>query len=274
VLEYAGTPLEIRIEKPPEDYKLKTLPDAEPMRVTIRWEDPVTGELRPLTEAMRQNMTVTASSESRNAWKLEPGGEAGEWLLTPAYYRGDVLMTESGDVRVTVSASGEDGWLRCSGTGEQTVRLNRLDWRDLIPILLPRLIALAVVLWILIGHLTKKRIRKRGLDPRCHYDGIDSERKRIRKKFLSVVWPSGPEKATVYCCDPNFSCDFPNIHIVATGRRSFRFTDRALPLEEMRINGTTYQSMDDLKKVKFSYGGFAIVSVDPVTQLSAGKFTF
>ncbi len=274
LLEYGGSRLEVKIEPPPEAYELGELSAGAPMRVTVRYEDPETGEFMPLTEAMWQSFTLTASSDSRVDWKLERGGEVGVWLLRPGYYRGDPVLTDSGRIEVNVSASGQDGWLRFEGEGSQKADFNKLSWLELIKILGPRVLAALLLLLIIIGHLTKKRLRLRGLNPRCHFKGTDSPKRKISKHFFSVILPFVPERATVYCQKSAFQCNFSNLQIEAAGRHSFRITNKSYPLTTTKICGQFVADMPTLHKLSFAFGSFDLTSVDRRTRKSLGRFTF
>ena len=272
--EYMGNALDIEISSPSKAYDLNDLSDPEAMIVSVMYEEPQTGRFLPLTEEMWDSFTVGATSESRVSWNVEKGDDVGTWVLTPGFYLGDPLLTESGHVEVTVEVEGEYDVYSFSGTATQQADFERLSLANLIKHLAPRILIAVFILWILIGYIKKKRLRTRGLDPRCRFKGTTSPRQKISKDILSVVLPYVPERATVRCHKSVFQCNFPDLRIQATGRRSFKLINKTMPLKTTKICGEFYPDMDTLKKRNFPIGGFNITSVDPKTKKDLGTFSF
>ena len=246
----------------------------EEMIVSVMYEDPQTRKLLPLTEEMWNSFSIKATSESRMSWSIEKGKDVGTWILTPGFYLGDPLLTDSGRVDVTVDVEGTSDIFSFSGSGSQQADFEKLSLMNLLKILAPRILATVFILWLIIGYIKKKRIRTRGLDPRCRFKGTTSPKQKISKDFLSVVLPYVPEKATVRCHKSAFQCNFPDLRIQATGRRSFKLINKTMPLQTTKICGEIYSDMDTLKKRNFPIGGFDITSIDPKTKKNLGTFSF
>lgn len=272
--EYTGNALDIKISSPSGPYDLNDMSNPEEMIVNVMYEDPQTGQLLPLTEEMWNTFTIKASSESRMSWNIEKGEDVGTWKLTPGFYLGDPLLTDSGQVDVKVDVEGTSDIFNFSGSGTQQADFEKLSLMNLFKILAPRILAAIFILWLIIGYIKKKRIRTRGLDPRCRFKGTTSPKQKISKDFLSVVLPYVPEKATVYCHKSAFQCNFPDLRIQATGRRSFKLINKTIPLKTTKICGEIYADMETLRKRNFPIGGFDITSIDPKTKKNLGTFSF
>lgn len=272
--EYEGNLLNVQISSPSGRYDLNDMSDPEEMIVSIMYEEPQTGEFLPLTEEMWNSFTVEATSESQTAWNIKKGNSVGTWILTPGFYLGDPVLTDSGQVEVTVSAEGSSDVFHFAGSGVQQTEFEKLSVMNLVKLLAPRILALIFILWLIIGYIKKKRIHTRGLEPKCRFKGTTSPKQRISKDFLSVVLPYVPEKATVYCHKPVFQCNFPNLRIQATGRRSFKLINKTLPLRTTKICGEVYSDMETLRKRSFPIGSFDITSMDPRTRKALGTFSF
>ena len=272
--EYSGNALDVKITPPSGSYSLNDMSNPEEMIVSVMYEDPQTRKLLPLTEEMWNSFSIKATSESRMSWSIEKGKDVGTWILTPGFYLGDPLLTDSGRVDVTVDVEGTSDIFSFSGSGSQQADFEKLSLMNLLKILAPRILATVFILWLIIGYIKKKRIRTRGLDPRCRFKGTTSPKQKISKDFLSVVLPYVPEKATVRCHKSAFQCNFPDLRIQATGRRSFKLINKTMPLQTTKICGEIYSDMDTLKKRNFPIGGFDITSIDPKTKKNLGTFSF
>ena len=272
--EYIGNRLDVSVSQPAGPYDLNDMSHPEPMIVEVKYEDPQTGSLLPLTEEMWNDFSLRASSESRVSWQVEKGDAVGTWKLTPGFYMGDPLLTDSGRVNVKVDVEGKTDIFSFSGSGSQQADFEKLSWMNLIKMLAPRILAAIFIIWLLIGYIKKKRLHTRGLDPRCRFKGTTSPKQKISKDFFSVILPYVPEKATVRCHKSAFQCNFPDLRIQATGRRSFKVINKSIPLKTTKICGEFYSDMNTLKKRNFPLGGFDITSVDPKTKKSLGTFSF
>lgn len=273
--EYAGNALKIEIAQPAEKYDLNAMDNPESLVVTAYAENPLTGNYDPISEELWKAISMDASSEKRMGWKLERGNATCTWLLTPSFFAGEALLTDSGIVTVNVSGSGTQGELQYAGTGSQDIEVEPLSRVNLIKLLAPRIIIALFLLWLIIGYIKKKRLKTRGLNPRCKFKDSESPRRSINKDFFSVIFPYVPEKATVRCHKSAFQCNFPDLRIQATGKRSFKIINKTLPLKTMKICGEFYSDMETLKKRNFALGSFDVTSVNPKqNNRSLGTFTF
>ena len=247
----------------------------EGILVTVFAENPLTGSFDPLSEDLWKAINLEASSEKRMGWKLARGETTGTWLLTPSFFAGDPLLTDSGTITVNVSGTGSQGEMKYAGSGSQDVEVEPLSRINLIKLLAPRIIIAAFLLWLIIGYIKKKRLKTRGLNPRCRFKDAESPKRSINKDFFSVILPYVPEKATVRCHKSAFQCNFPDLRIQATGKRSFKIINKTLPLKTMKICGEFYSDMETLKKRNFALGSFDVTSVNPKqNNRSLGTFTF
>ena len=272
--EYGGNVLEVSISEPSGNYDLNNMSDPESMTVEIRYEDPVTGKLFPLTEEMWNSFNVTAESQEKIDWKIEKGKDVGTYQLTPGFYKGDPLRTASGPAEVTVTAEGTSEIYSFSGSGSRKAEFEKLTRCNIFRIILPRIVAIVITLWLLIGYLKKKRFRTRGLNPRCRFKGAESPKRKIDKDILSVILPYVPEKATVRCHNSSFQCNFPDLRIVATGRSSFKVLNKTFPLKTTKICGEYYPDMETVHARVFSSGSFDLISIDQRTKKNLGTFSF
>lgn len=273
--EYAGNALKIEIAQPTGKYDLNAMDDPEGIVVTVFAENPLTGSFDPLSEDLWKAINLEASSEKRMGWKLTRGETTGTWLLTPSFFAGDPLLTDSGKITVSVSGAGAQGEMKYAGSGSQDIEVEPLSRINLIKLLAPRIIIAAFLLWLIIGYIKKKRIKTRGLNPRCRFKDAESPKRSINKDFFSVILPYVPEKATVRCHKSAFQCNFPDLRIQATGKRSFKIINKTLPLKTMKICGEFYSDMETLKKRNFALGSFDVTSVNPKqNNRSLGTFTF
>lgn len=272
--EYNGNELNVVISPPSGSYDLNDMSNPEEMTVSVMYEDPQTGTFLPLTEEMWNSFSIKATSESRMSWSIDKGKDVGTWTLIPEFYLGDPLLTNSGRIDVTVHVEGKADIFSFSGSGSQQADFERISLTNLLKLLVPRVLAAVFILWLIVGYIKKKRILTRGLDPRCRFKGTASPKQKISKDFLSVVLPYVSEKATVRCHKSAFQCNFPDLRIQATGRRSFKLINKTIPLKTTKICGEFYSDMDTLKKRNFPIGGFDITSVDPKTKKNLGTFSF
>ena len=272
--EYQGSQLQIVISDPANNYDLNDMDHPESMVVTVLYENPATGEYEPLTPQMWEEFSLKAYSEERMDWTIEKGTEPGTWLVTPGFYMGDPLMTASGTVRLIVRAEGISGEYEYLGEAVKDLEVTGLSKANLLAMLLPRLIAGVIFLWLLIGYIKKKRLRIGKLNPRCYFKDTASPKQRITKDFFRVILPYLPERATVKCHKSVYQCNFPDLRIEATGPRSFRIINATMPLNAVKINGESYPDMETLKNARFGFGNFEITSINPTTKRRLGTFRF
>lgn len=272
--EYEGSELKIEIEGPSKAYDLNDMENPEKMTVSVLYENPLTGGYEPLTKEMWDSFSLTAFSDEKVNWCLEKGTETGTWLVNPEFYMGDVLMTDSGTVTLRIKAEGISGEYEYSGEASKSVEILELSRLNFLAILIPRLIVIAFLIWLIIGYIKKKRLRLRGLNPRCYFKNATSPKQKISKDILRVILPYIPERATVRCHKGAYQCNFPDLRIEATGPRSFRIINNTMPLGTTRLNGELYPDMETLKNARFAFGNFEITSIDRISKRRLGTFRF
>ena len=272
---YTGNVLQVQIEDPSGAYDLNDMDSPSGLQVAIQYENPQTGEFTPLTEEMWDALSVRAKSDRHVSWSIEKGTEVGTWILTPGYYHGDILATANGQVEVVIEAEGDVDAYHFAGSASQQTEFVKLSWENIAKILGPRIIIGLAIIWLIVGYIKKNRLRTRGLNPRCRFKDSTSPKQKISKSFFSVVLPYVPEKATVRCHKSAFQCNFPDLIIQATGRRSFKILNKSIPLKTTKICGEFYEDMETLRNRKFSFGSFDIASVNPkIRNRTLGTFTF
>lgn len=274
LMEYSGSALTVNVQKPEEGYSLEDLETAAGIPVEVMVRNPKTGQDEPLTEELEQALELRATSDKRMDWRFEKGEETGQWLMYPAYYNNDPLLSESGTLTVDVVAEATAGEYEYRGEASQTANFEPLSTRTFLELLLPRLAVALGLLWLLIGYIRKKRLHLHGLDPRCLYKRDHSEKVVIRKELLSVLLPYVPQRARVSCHKSAYQCNFPNLRIQADGRWSFRILNKNISLKNTRIGGRLFTTQAELSKHVFNLGSFEIVSLDPATKKPLGKFKF
>lgn len=270
---YVSSALSVEIQAPDGDYDLNDMDQPQPMRVTVTYENPQTGTFDPLTRDMWENMELRGVSEKKMDWSLERGSEVGTWLLRPEFYSGNALGTDSGPIGITVTAELVSGELRYVGSASQEARFLPLTPASIIRILFWWIVFAILFFWIFIGHMRKKRIPARRLAPNCNYLDV-SKAVKIKKSIFSVLWPNGPERATVYCSNATFCCNFPNLRIEAAGKNTFRILNRTMDLSATKIGHERMEDMETVRARTYAYATFRITSVEEGTQEELGVFRF
>ena len=266
--------MKLEIDKPAGDYDLNDFSSAQGMIIRVYYENPQTGQYELVTSELADKLELSASSDKKIGWNIEKGDSPSEWILFPDYYRGDPLSTEDGAATVTVEASGVLGEYLYQASGTQKTNFAPLSQLNRIKIILRRLALSLVALFILIGYLTKKRLRLRGLNPRCYKDDITSPRIPVKKKFWRWVLPYFSERAVVSCHRSSLDCNFPNLEIESTGKWSFRIVNyKKINVSTVRIDGEKIDNKQELRKRKFSLSGFTISSIDQYGD-ELGTFKF
>ncbi len=280
---YEGSLLEVKIGQPDPPYAIKTLTDANGTEVLIRMIDPVTNEPVEISEELWKSLTLKAegNGEPRKcllnngvSWTIKKTDTPGIASLKPGYYGGQKVLTSDGDIPVTVQAEGSVNEYHYTGSDCRPIYIEPLPKREFIWEIVKFALKIIFILWLIIGYIVKKRFRLHGLNPKCRLGTKESGKRRIKKNFLSVILPYVSERAIVKCKNPGYQCNFPDLKIIATGKRSFRILNRSLDLKHTKINGDIYEDMASLKKRSFAMGSFDIMSIDRQTGKKLGYFTF
>lgn len=272
VNSYEGSALEVHIGDPTAAYEMKTLEDAPGMPVTVSFLDPTTNEPLEISEELWDAISVKAEGEGVS-WTIEKTETPGLAVLKPRY-RYCRLRTQSGDVQVKVHAEGTLGEYYYTGKDTKTVNIAPLSREDKIRDIIELILRIGFILWLVVGYLKKKRLRLRGLNPRCHYLRKESSKRRIKKNIWTVILPYLSERAVVKCRSSGYQCNFPDLKIIATGSRSFRILNKSIDLKNTLINGDRFDDMKSLRKRSFGMGSFDITSLDRKTGKRLGSFTF
>ena len=243
-----------------------------------------------IDEALWQSMTMTATTDKKMDLKAERGENVGEFIIHPMYYQTDkkglfswipkshdrkALKTDCGEITINIvgDATGTDR--QYHGETSVTAKVKELSFMEKLSVLLPLLIAIAILLFLIIGYLVKKRIPKRKLNPRCFINNDVSSRKKIKKNTLTVLLPYVSEKGLVFCNDTAHQCNFPRLKIKAISNSSFRVLNTTYPLEEVEINDNEYEDIRQFRAAKFQYSTFRISSLDPNRRgRQLGTFVF
>jgi len=144
----------------------------------------------------------------------------------------------------------------------------------------PKTIAIIVIIaviavFLLIGYAVKKRIPTNKVQPFITLMGKYTNCK-WKVKLVSRILPFVPEKATINCNKPALMCPIPNLHIVATGRKSFKILNaKSFSKGKYSICGEQVSS-DDCSRIEtrsFLYQNFTM-SLIPEKGQHAGQFLF
>ena len=278
--------LKVTLAEPSAPYDLNAFYEGQPwtgFAAKVEKLDPATGAPVPLTQEEWDALTLKADCNKRLSLEMTKGKEIGEIQITPQPILGGklsgLLWTSHGNMMVTLTAREEMRGLQYEGSGQTGVTVIGLTWLNLLKLLWPFLLRLAIFLFILIGELRKPRIPRRGMNPTCYFiseegQKLANQKRRIDKDFLSVIIPYVAEKAVVRCSDSRFQCNFPNLEIKAVTGRTFQVMNKNLPLGRMKINKKFFKTMEDVQAQRFAYNGFVIASYDQNDDMEKGKFTF
>lgn len=278
--------LAVTLSEPSAPYDLNEFYEGKPWNgfaAKVEKIDPVTGAAIPLTQEEWDALNLKADCNKRLSLEITKGKEIGQIQILPQPILGGrlsgLLWTSHGNMTVTLAAKEEIRGLLYEGSGQTPVQVIGLTWLNLLKLLWPFLLRLAIFLFILIGEIRKPRIPRHGMNPTCYYiseegQKLANQKRRIDKNFFTVICPYIAETAVVRCSDGRFQCNFPNLEIRAATNRSFQITNKSLPLGRMKINKKFFKSVEDVQAQKFAYSGFVIASYDDSDDMEKGKFTF
>ena len=279
VIHYTGSKLVLVAEPGRRSYSMDDLEEQqEGVKVTVYAEDDDTHERKALSEEMLRNLKIEFSLQGEKS-KLElfteedSGGNS--FRIYPRYYKGDPLNTDEGIYTVNCKAQTTEGEKYYTGEVQFELDIGKLSLCKHLRLIAPRLIAIGIILFILFGYVKKNRIRKKGLHPHnIAQNRKTSGDKKIKKSLLSVILPYVSEVATVRSYDSGYQCKVPDLKIKAASKSSFRIINKNLDVNTFEIDGVRYEKYQDVKKRKFSYGGFKITSIDTTTRTKLGSFVF
>ena len=222
IADYVASELKIEILPPEQPIPLNNVSGAEGAQVKVSTKDEYTGEYHQLTQEQSQNVQLTLEAGALD-WTLEPAGEAGVWTLKPK--DDGAALTYSGDeVAVLVSGTLEEGSYRYQGSGSENIPVQSLTLLEKLIRALPYIGAAALLLFLLIGYLGKKKLRLKHMNPNVVNVNV-RPRKTLNVKCQKVWWsyllPYFAQRATFRSHQPVFNCRFANVTIKAAGGTGF-----------------------------------------------------
>lgn len=272
---YEGDSLIVELENTTKKYTMDNLEKEGEIIARVYLENDETKEKEVISEDLWNALEFSASTKAKLNLVYEKGNEVGAFKIHPKYYKSDPLKTKDGDIDIHVEAKGTEGELQYKGAADGKINIEKLSRHRWLVLMAPKLIALAILLFILIGYIKKNRIKTKGMNPHNAYKGKISGKRKIKKKFLSVIIPYIDEVAIVQCRNPGYECHFPNLTIKATSKNTFKIKNGNIDVKTILINGAKIADMKDLKKQNFNYSGFQITSIDTKNNnKKLGSFTF
>ena len=275
ILEYEGDELLLEIIDQPSKYTMDDLESEGEIVVRASITNKDTEENEPISEELWNSLDFNASTKSKVMLDFEKGNEVGTFVIRPKYYKGDPLKTSDGKIDINVSVKGQDGERLYSGNTVATINIDKLSRHKWLILMAPKLIALAILLFVLFGYIKKNRVKTKGLNPHNMYKTKISGKRKIKKKLLTVLLPYVDEVAIVQCRNPGYECHFPNLTIRATSKNTFRIKNGNIDVKTILINGAKITDIKDIKKQNFNYSGFQITSIDTKNNnKKLGSFVF
>lgn len=250
IADYVASELKIEILPPAQPIPLNDLAGAEGAQVKVYTKDEYTGEYNLLTQEQSQKVQLTLEAGALD-WGLEPTGEAGVWTLKPK--DDGAALTYSGDgVAVLINGTLEDGSYRYQGSGSQDIPVQALTLLEKLIRALPYIGAGALVIFLLIGYLGKKKLRLKHMNPNVVNVNV-RPRKTLNVKYTKVWWsyllPYFAQRATFRSNQPVFQCRVPNVIIKAAGGTSFYIVNlKGFASKNIRIDGNEVDPKQDRHK--------------------------
>jgi hypothetical protein len=239
VASYVASELKIEIVPPEEAIPLNDLKNAEGALVRVYTKDEYTGDYQLLTAEQSENVALSVTADDLN-WTLTPGDETGTWILLPL--DDTAALSFSGD-RTVVAITGTlaDGDYYYQGANSQELSILCLTLLEKLLRALPYLIGGAVILFLLIGYLCKKKLRLKQFDPVVVNMAVRPRKTlnvRTQKIWWSYLLPYFAQRAKISSHQNSFNCRFPDVVIKAAGNNSFYLVNlRAFAGANTRIDG-------------------------------------
>ena len=201
----------------------------------IYTKDEETGNYLPLTQQQFDNLEFDFEckdsldgQDSKLRWKLTPTGEHGVFALTL-----DMLDAEKTAyslrhidkvVTVDIDASGElqDDLFIYQGSADTLITVHTMTLAELFSRIGAYVIGGAVFLFVLLGHLFKRKLRWKRFRPYAE-DIATGNRIYVPKKRVwpSYILPWVPQRAKIRVQVPALNCRFADLHIKAAGAGQF-----------------------------------------------------
>lgn len=272
--KYEGSPLIFETESVLDEYEMDNLDESKGF-VVKAYIQTADGKKSLVSEDMWDNMSFEAKANSKVDLLVEKGKDIGTFIISPRYYKGKPLNTSDGTVRISYNGQVQDGERKYIGENSTDITIKKLSARNWIFLMMPYFISLAVLVFIIIGFIVKKKIKTHGLKPHNMYKGKSSGKRKIKKNFWSVIIPYVDERAIVKCYNSGYECYFPNLHIKAVSKNGFKILNKGIDVKRIQINGERFTDAKELKKRTFTYSAFQITSVDPKSHnKKLGSFVF
>lgn len=294
IAEYRGTRLDVVVEDVDTSVFALHYQDFAGIPVKVYMVDDATGESTPLTEEEWNCLNPKFSKAGAGIWwKCEKGKEIGSYIVRPTppfnlllLMRGAIniramfpLKQSEEDLRgyaKTVEAeiefSGKSGQLSFAGGEQISASIIPLSGWDILSEFWKYLLAIAIVVFLGVGYIKKKRIDKSMLKPHVVFMGT---RVACRKRIIGRYVPYVPERAWIYCYMPNMRCDVPNILIEADSPSTFKILNVDTLLRHAIMINASPLGPNDIKRVKekvFTYGRFKMQPIPQGLGQRVGKF--
>lgn len=250
IADYVASELKIEILPPEQPIPLNNVSGAEGAQVKVYTKDEYTGAYNLLTQEQTEAVQLTLEAGALD-WALEPTGEAGVWSLKPK--DDPAALTYGGDaVAVLVSGTLEEGGFHYQGSGSENIPVQALTLLEKLIRALPYIGAAALLLFLLIGYLGKKKLRLKHMTPTVVNVNV-RPRKTLNVKCTKVWWsyllPYFAQRATFSSHQPVFNCRFANVTIKAAGGSSFYIVNlKAFAGKATRIDGEEIDPKADRHK--------------------------
>lgn len=250
IADYVASELKIEILPPEQPIPLNNVSGAEGAQVKVYTKDEYTGAYNLLTQEQTEAVQLTLEAGALD-WALEPTGEAGVWSLKPK--DDPAALTYSGDqVAVLVNGTLEEGSYRYQGSGSENIPVQALTLLEKLIRALPYIGAGALLLFLLIGYLGKKKLRLKHMQPTVVNVNV-RPRKTLNVKCTKVWWsyllPYFAQRATFSSHQPVFNCRFANVTIKAAGGNSFYIVNlKSFAGKATRIDGEEVDAKQDRHK--------------------------
>lgn len=272
--KYEGSPLIFETESVPGEYEMDNLDESRGF-VVKAYIQTADKKKSLVSEDLWNNMSFEAKANGKVDLLVEKGSDIGTFIISPRYYKGKPLKTSDGTVQISYNGQVQDGERKYIGEDSTDITIKKLSTRIWIFLMMPYFIVLAVLVFIIIGYIAKKKIKTHGLKPHNIYKGKSSGKRKIKKNFWSVIIPYVDERAIVKCYNSGYECYFPNLHIKAVSKNGFKILNKGIDVKRIQINGERFTDAKELKKRTFTYSAFQITSIDPKSHnKKLGSFVF
>lgn len=274
IMPYVASELKVEILPPEQPIPLNALAKTQGAEVKVYTKDEYTGEYKLLTAEQSKAVDFVIEAEALS-WDMTAGDEAGVWYLKP---KDDAKLITFSDTSVVVVITGEltDGELVYQGVDSERLDVTPLTLAEKIARIIGYIIGGAVLIFLLVGYLGKKKLRLRNIEPYVENVSV-RPRARLNVKYRKIWWsyllPYVAQRATFMSHQTIFNCRFANVTIKAAGGTFFYITNiKSFAGKGTKIDGEFVEPKADKKK-KYNMSS-TISSLDSKTKRPAGEFHF